>query len=116
MAKKHIKLLQQNGTETNVSSTLITKLYTLYDLAQRSSDVWDCDENSIKGSFNTTYTYDKYKTELVKKEGDSRLSPVDIEGSNFIIDMDYVVMAIGSTVDEKVVNSFARINDSSSWL
>ena len=45
------------------------------------------------------------KTELVKKEGETRLSPVDIEGSNFIIDMDYVVMAIGSTVDEKVVKS-----------
>jgi len=35
------------------------------------------------------------KTELIKKEGDSRLSPVNIEGSNYIIDADYIVMAIG---------------------
>ena len=45
------------------------------------------------------------KTELIKKEGESRLSPVDIKGSNFVIGMDYVVMAIGSTVDEKIVNN-----------
>ena len=36
------------------------------------------------------------KTELVQKEGDTRLSPVNIEGSNYIIDADYVVMALGA--------------------
>ena len=36
------------------------------------------------------------KTELVQKEGESRLSPVNIEGSNFFIDADYVIMAVGS--------------------
>lgn len=45
------------------------------------------------------------KTELVRKEGDSRLSPVNIEGSNYELDMDYVVMAIGSMPEEKIVNN-----------
>lgn len=36
------------------------------------------------------------KTELKKKEGDSRLSPVNIENSNYLMDIDYVVMALGS--------------------
>ena len=36
------------------------------------------------------------KTELVKKEGETREVPVDIENSNYEIDMDYVVMAVGS--------------------
>ncbi len=45
------------------------------------------------------------KTKLVKKEGDSRLSPVNIEGSNYFIDMDAVFMAIGSGVDEEVVDN-----------
>ena len=36
------------------------------------------------------------KTELVQKEGDTRLSPVNIKGSNYIIDVDYVVMALGA--------------------
>ena len=44
------------------------------------------------------------KTELVKKEGDTRLSPVNIEGSNYIIDADYVVMALGSKTDDFVGN------------
>lgn len=44
------------------------------------------------------------KTKLVRKEGDSRLSPVNIEGSNYLIDMDYVIMAVGAKAEEKVVN------------
>ena len=42
------------------------------------------------------------KTELVQKEGETRLSPVNIEGSNYEIDMDYVVMALGSKPEEGV--------------
>lgn len=45
------------------------------------------------------------KTELKKKEGEDRLSPVNIEGSNYTMLMDYVVMALGSKAEEKVVNS-----------
>ena len=45
------------------------------------------------------------KTELVQKEGESRLSPVNIEGSNYHIPCDYVMMAIGSTVEESVVQT-----------
>ena len=44
------------------------------------------------------------KTELIKKEGDTRLSPVNIEGSNYEIKADYVVMALGSKTDEFVKN------------
>ena len=44
------------------------------------------------------------KTELIKKQGDTRLSPVNIEGSNYIIDADYVVMALGSKTDSFVKN------------
>ena len=36
------------------------------------------------------------KTELVKKEGEDRLSPVNIENSNYFINADYVVMALGA--------------------
>ena len=43
------------------------------------------------------------KTELVQKEGESRKSPVSIPNSNYIIDVDYIVMALGS-VPESFVN------------
>ena len=42
------------------------------------------------------------KTELKQKDGDSRLFPVNIENSNYIIDVDYVVMALGSKPDNFV--------------
>ena len=42
------------------------------------------------------------KTELVEKDGDSRLSPVNIPNSNYEIKADYVIMALGSTTDDFV--------------
>lgn len=46
------------------------------------------------------------KTELVQKEGESRLSPVNVEGSNYVMDMDYVVMAIGARPEENIIKDF----------
>ena len=43
------------------------------------------------------------QTELVKKEGESREVPINIEGSNYQIDMDYVIMALGSNPEKEVV-------------
>ena len=43
------------------------------------------------------------KTKLVKKEGETREVPVNIEGSNYILDMDYVVMAVGSSPEKDVI-------------
>lgn len=44
------------------------------------------------------------KTELVQKEGESRKSPVNIEGSNYFIDTDYVVMAVGSKPEASLLS------------
>ena len=50
------------------------------------------------------------KTELVQKEGETRLVPVNVEGSNYIIEMDYVVMALGSKADKIVSNLGLQLN------
>lgn len=42
------------------------------------------------------------KTQLVKKEGETREYPINIENSNYQIDMDYVIMAIGSKIDREL--------------
>ncbi len=39
------------------------------------------------------------KTKLVQKENDIRLVPINIEGSNYIKKVDYIVMALGSKVE-----------------
>ena len=43
------------------------------------------------------------KTELVQKEGERRKSPVNIENSNYIMDMDYVVMAVGGEINKDTI-------------
>ena len=50
------------------------------------------------------------KTELVQKEGETRAVPINIEGSNYEIDTDYVVMALGSTVTDEVLELGLTIN------
>ena len=48
------------------------------------------------------------KTKLVQKEEETRLSPVNIEGSNYRMRMDYVVMAVGSKPEEKDIAVFEK--------
>ena len=43
------------------------------------------------------------KTKLVQKEGEKRLVPINIENSNYQIDIDYIVMALGGTVDKETM-------------
>ncbi len=43
------------------------------------------------------------KTKLEIKEGETRAIPVNIENSNYEIDMDYVVMAVGSKADKEII-------------
>jgi len=45
------------------------------------------------------------KTELIKKEGETREYPVNIEGSNFFMDVDFVVLAVGSSTDKELINN-----------
>ena len=45
------------------------------------------------------------KTKLVEKEGENRKVPVDIENSNYVMDMDYVVMAVGGKVEKEVLEN-----------
>lgn len=43
------------------------------------------------------------KMELKQKENETRLSPVEIPNSNFTIDLDYVVMAVGSKPESNIL-------------
>ena len=43
------------------------------------------------------------KTELIQKEGEKRKVPVNIEGSNFALEIDYVVIAIGSHPNSQTI-------------
>lgn len=62
------------------------------------------------------------KTELIEKEGESRKVPININNSNYLMNIDYVVMALGSKTNNKLLNSlgleltkdeYIKINDNS---
>ena len=63
----------------------------------------------IKGK-NKVEKLELIKTELVQKEGETRLVPINIEESNYEIDTDYVVMALGSNVSEEVLELGLTLN------
>lgn len=44
------------------------------------------------------------KTDLIKKEGETRLSPININGTEFLLNADYVFMAVGSKPDTNIFN------------
>ena len=50
------------------------------------------------------------KTKLKKKEGESREVPVNIDGSNYQIDVDIVVMALGSQVSDEILTLGLTLN------
>ena len=50
------------------------------------------------------------KTELIQKEGDTRLSPVNVKGSNYQINTDYIIMALGSKPEEFVKDLGLNLN------
>lgn len=63
----------------------------------------------IKGD-NKVEGLELIKTELVQKEGENRLVPINIEGSNYKINTDYVVMALGSNVSDEVLDLGLTLN------
>ena len=50
------------------------------------------------------------KTELVQKEGETRKVPVNIPNSNYTIDIDYIIMALGSMPEEFVKDLGLELN------
>ncbi len=92
-------------------------------------EVFDAEKDGVKILFQNNIvkingeknvkSIELIKTELVKKEGDTRLSPVNIEGSNYILNADYVIMALGSKTDMFVQNigleltskNYIKVND-----
>lgn len=58
----------------------------------------------IGNNLNHVSGVELIKTELVKKNDDNRLVPINIENSNYEINTDYVIMALGSHCEDFVQN------------
>ena len=73
-------------------------------------EIADAKEEGINFLFQTNIleinekTLHCIKTQLVQKEGEKRLSPVNIEGSDFEFEYDYIIMAVGSKPDSELTS------------
>ena len=50
------------------------------------------------------------KTKLIQKEGENRLVPINIENTNYEINVDYVIMALGANPDKFVNDLGLKLN------
>lgn len=130
------KVVMVNGggnVAMDVSRTIIRmgakEVYVIYRRAEEQmpaekKEIRDAKEEGVKFLFQNNIVrivgdekvekIECIKTELIDN-GEGRLSPVNIEGSNYYIDVDYVVMAIGSKMEENIVkeiekNKWGKIN------
>ena len=65
----------------------------------------------IPNSENIVEKVELVRTELIQKEGEKRLSPVNIPNSNYEEKVDYVIMAIGSKPPEFIKTLGLELND-----
>ena len=94
------------------------KVYVIYRRAEKqmpaeAKEIEDAKREGIEFLFqnnivkilgnNKVEKVECIKTNLVKKEGETREVPVNIEGSNYQLDMDFVVMALGSCPEREVI-------------
>ena len=85
-----------------------SEVYVIYRRAEEQmpaekKEIADAKKEGIEFLFQTNIV-----KILGKEKGENRLSPVNIEGSNFILDMDYVVMATGSKPENNIIEKFER--------
>ena len=102
------------------------KVYVIYRRAEKqmpaeSKEIEDARKEGIEFLFQNNIVkilgdskvekIECIKTELVKKEGETREVPVNIEGSNYEMDIDYVVMAVGASTEKELVDKLGlRLN------
>ena len=102
------------------------KVYVIYRRAEKqmpaeSKEIEEAKKEGIEFLFqnnivkilgkNKVEKIECIKTKLIKKEGELREVPINIEHSNYEMDVDYVVMAVGSEVEKELINKLGlKIN------
>jgi NADPH-dependent glutamate synthase beta subunit-like oxidoreductase/ferredoxin len=66
--------------------------------------------SKIVGHNNTITGLSCVRAQLVEREGSSRMSPVPVLGSEYIMDADVVISAIGQKVDQLCLGELAAMN------
>ena len=109
-----------NTTSRTINKMGAKKVYVVYRRAREQmpaeqKEIDDAIKEGIEFLFQNNIVKiigDKYvekieciKTQLIQAEGETRLKPVNIEGSNYEIPVDYVVMAVGAKPEEEILKT-----------
>ena len=102
------------------------KVYVIYRRAEKqmpaeSKEIEEAKKEGIEFLFqnnivkilgkNKVEKIECIKTKLIKKEGETREVPINIEHSNYEMDVDYVVMAVGAEPEKELINKLGlKIN------
>ena len=120
---KRVAIIGGGNVAMDVSRTIkrlgADKVYVVYRRAEEQmpaerKEIEDAKNEDIEFLFqnnlvkingqDTVKSIECVKTELVQREDSDRLVPVDIKDSNFTLDIDYVVMALGAEADSIVTS------------
>ena len=102
------------------------KVYVIYRRAEKqmpaeSKEIEEAKKEGIEFLFqnnivkifgkNKVEKIECIKTKLIKKEGETREVPINIEHSNYEMNVDYVVMAVGAEPEKELINKLGlKIN------
>lgn len=91
---------------------------SLEEMPAKPEEIKDAEDDGVKIKFLTNILdvdngkIKTIKTKLVKKENDTRLSPVNVEGTEEEIEYDYLILAIGAkTNKELLINEGLELNE-----
>jgi NADPH-dependent glutamate synthase beta subunit-like oxidoreductase len=91
---------------------------SLQEMPAKPEEIKDAEADGVKINFLTNILevndgkIKTIKTQLVKKENEDRLSPVNVEGTEEELDYDYLILAIGAkTNKELLINEGLELNE-----
>lgn len=119
LKKSNVAVQGGGNVAMDISRTLVrlgTNVTIVYrrDIEQMPAEKYEIEDAKSEGvkilvktnikDFNSAnHKLKCIKTKLVKDDNDTRLSPKDIEGSEFDLAVDYLVFAIGSKIEESII-------------
>ena len=109
---KIVRIIGEKLNKDENTKTLNSKEYSKSDVTKNLNFNRYTENNDSNSSKNyMVKKVELVKTELIEKQGESRPIPIEIENSNYEIETDYVVMAIGSHPADFIKNIGLELNE-----
>ena len=124
LKNKNVIINGGGNVAIDAARTIAKKSANVKVVYRRSKEQMPAEEKEIEEAFNEgiefvfqtniisvnfkNKTIECTKNDLVKKEEEDRLYPVEIPNSNYCMDADYIILATGSKPDERITKYFLK--------